>query len=74
MDITMRYERRRAILTRKELVRATNKYEDFSYECRVLLCCCTEELGPVFIVEFNDGSVEAVPISQVRFIKEDDEC
>lgn len=74
MDITMRYERRRAILTRKELVMATNKYENFSYECQVLLCCCTEDLGPVFIVELNDGSVEAVPISQVRFLKEDDEC
>ena len=74
MDITIRYERRHAVLTREELVRATNKYKEFSYECRVLLCCCTEDLGPVFIVELNDGSVEAVPISQVRFIKEDDEC
>lgn len=41
-------------------------------ECHVLLCAPGNKT-PVFVVEYSDGTCECVPVTQIQFVKEDDE-
>ena len=69
--ITMRQERRRAIEHPYDFERKLSNARD--KECYVLLCAQAHN-KPVFVVEYLDGTCNAVSIDRIQFLKEEDEC